>query len=212
MYHMVHEICCTIWYMATQAEKSRGDREELLDRCLRAFIKAGTLDLSLDRLACRVGISKRMLIHYFGGRENIEHGAMALLEDRLRAQFRPDAFPAGVSPEIVVMALWERTTSPDSKGVLLLVMDLCRRAWRRSARAFYDEQQRLWFELLLKFIPDRSIVEEVLQLFQGAVLAYLITGDPEPGRRALLLLVSRQSSVSRRSRLVSQHSKDRMPS
>jgi hypothetical protein len=37
----------------------------------------------------------------------------------------------------------------------------------------------------MKFMPDQRKVEEVLQLFQGAVLAFLITGDPEPGRRAL---------------------------
>jgi hypothetical protein len=128
-----------------------------------------------------------MLVHYFGGRENIEEGAMTLLEDRLRAQFAPESFPAGISAEAVVAALWERTTAPQARGVLLLVMDLSRRAWSGSARAkaFYAEQQRLWVELLMKFMPDQRRVEEVLQLFQGAVLAYLITGDPEPGRRSL---------------------------
>ncbi|MGC1685958.1 MAG: hypothetical protein WA734_10095, partial [Candidatus Acidiferrales bacterium] len=50
---------------------------------------------------------------------------------------------------------------------------------------FYEEQQRLWVDLLMKFLPDRAAVEEVLQLFQGAILAYLITGDREPGRRTL---------------------------
>jgi hypothetical protein len=66
-------------------------------------------------------------------------------------------------------------------------MDLSRRAWRGSARAkaFYAEQQRLWVQLLMTFLPDQATVEEVLQLFQGAVLAYLITGDSEPGRRSL---------------------------
>jgi hypothetical protein len=66
-------------------------------------------------------------------------------------------------------------------------MDLSRRAWNGSARArsFYDEQQRLWVELLLRYSPDKKTVEDVLQTFQGAVLAYLITGDPEPGRRTL---------------------------
>lgn len=191
MYQLVHY--CTMWYMRAQSGK-RPDRGELLDRCLRAFIEAGTLELSLDQLARRVGISKRMLIHYFGGREKIEHGAMARLEDRLRAQFAPEAFPAGVSPQTVVMALWERTTAPASKGVLLLVMDLSRRAWSGStrARAFYAEQQRLWVRLLMKFIPDRSIVEQLLLLFQGAVLAYLITGDPKPGKRALMRVLTRQ--------------------
>src|SRR6516225_8798626 len=167
--------------------KRRAGPDELLDRSLGAFVEAGTIDLSLDQLAKRVGSSKRMLVHYFGGRENIEEGAMALLEKRLRAQFAPDSFPAGVSPETVVATLWKQTTSPEARGVLLLVMDLSRRAWNGSARAkaFYAEQQRLWVQLLMKFMPDQRKVEEVLQLFQGAVLAYLITGDPEPGRRSL---------------------------
>jgi AcrR family transcriptional regulator len=160
---------------------------ELVQRCLGAFVEAGTIDISLDQLAKRVGTSKRMLVHYFGGREDIEEGTMSLLEERLRARFAPETFPPGVSAEAVITALWERTTAPEAKGVLLLVMDLSRRAWNGSARAklFYAEQQRLWVQLLMKFLPDQPAVEEVLQLFQGAVLAYLITGDPEPGKRSL---------------------------
>jgi len=173
------------------------DRDKLLDRCLAAFIAAGTLDLSLDALASKVGSSKRMLVHYFGGRENLEKKAITRLEERLRAQFSPEAFPRGVTPEAVVTALWDRATAPESKGVLLLVMDLSRRAWSGSegAKAFYAEQQRLWVELLVKFLPDPATVEAVLQVFQGAVLAYLITGDREPGKRALLhMLTSRQTA------------------
>jgi AcrR family transcriptional regulator len=175
--------------------KTRSDAtEKLLDRCLTAFVKAGTLDLSLDELAKAVGISKRMLVHYFGGRESIEERAMTRLEETLRAQFAPESFPRSVSPERVVTALWDRTTAPETKGVLLLVMDVSRRAWNGSerAKAFYREQQRLWVQLLLKFLPDQSTVEEVLQLFQGAVLAYLVTGDPEPGRRSLIRTVAKK--------------------
>ena len=184
MYQLVHY--CIIWYMQPPASTSR-KRGELLDSCLRAYVEAGTLDLSLDQLAQRVGISKRMLVHYFGGREQIEEGAMARLEERLRLQFSPAAFPADVAPKRVLLALWERTTAPASRGVLLLIMDFSRRAWQGSprARAFYAEQQRLWIELLRKFIAERTVVEDMLQLFQGATFAYLITGDPEPGRRAL---------------------------
>jgi AcrR family transcriptional regulator len=176
-------------------KKRKASREELLGRCLGAFVKAGTIDLSLDQLAKRVGISKRMLVHYFGGRENIEEGAMTLLEDRLRGQFAPERFPPGVATKTVVAALWKQTTAPEAKGILLLVMDISRRAWSGSSRAkaFYAEQQRLWVELLMKFFPDRGRVEEVLQLFQGAVLAYLITGDPEPGRRSLTRIFSRRA-------------------
>lgn len=175
--------------------KTRSDAtQKLLDQCLTAFVKAGTLDLSLDELAKAVGISKRMLVHYFGGRESIEERAMTRLEETLRAQFAPESFPRSVSPERVVTALWDQTTAPETKGVLLLVMDVSRRAWNGSerAKAFYREQQRLWVQLLLKFLPDQSTVEEVLQLFQGAVLAYLVTGDPEPGRRSLIRTVAKK--------------------
>ena len=163
------------------------DLTDLAGNCLGAFVRSGTLDLSLDQLAREVGISKRMLVHYFGGRDAIEERAMTLLENRLRAQFAPENFPAGVGIQVVIDALWDRTTNPQSKGVLLLVMDLSRRAWNGSPRAtsFYQEQQRLWVELLLRYLPDKNTVEDVLQSFQGAVLAYLITGDPEPGRRML---------------------------
>jgi len=170
----------------------KSDREEILERCLAAFVRAGTLDVSLDQLAGTVGASKRMLIHYFGGREDIEEKAMARLEEMLRAQFSPDSFPRGASPRHVVRSLWGQATAPERRGILLLVMDVARRAWGGSkrARAFYNEQQRLWVELLLQFLPDRRAVEDVLQMFQGAVFTYLITGDAERGRRALTRMVA----------------------
>ncbi len=178
-------------------QQRKSAQDQLAERCLAAFIQAGTIDLSLDKLSAAVGISKRMLIHYFGDRENLEERAMTLLEDRLRAQFAPGSFPAGISPHAVVTALWERSTAPQSKKVLLLVMDVSRRAWNGSARAqaFYAEQQQLWVSLLTEFLPDEGVVEELLQLFQGAVLAYLVTGDPEPGRRSFARFFSNRNVV-----------------
>ena len=175
------------------ARATLSDHSEIILKCLGAFIRAGTLDLSLDQLAAEVGVSKRMLIHYFGGRDSIEERAMELLENRLRAQFAPNNFPSGISLQQVLSALWTRTTDPASKGVLLLVMDVSRRAWNGSSRAyeFYVEQQRLWVELLLNYLPEKDVVEDVLQSFQGAVLAYLITGDAERGRRMLNRLSKR---------------------
>jgi AcrR family transcriptional regulator len=176
-------------------KKQRRTREQLLESCLAAFVRAGTLELSLDTLADAVGSSKRMLIHYFGGRDAIEEAAMSLLEDRLRARFRASAFPAGASLQTVVAALWEQTTSAESRGVLLLAMDLTRRSWSGSKRArrFFEEQQRLWAEMLQEFLPDAAAVETLLQLFQGAMLVYLVTGDRERGRRALNRFITNES-------------------
>ena len=178
-------------------KSKRPGHEQLVDRCLAAFVASGTLDLSLDQLAGSAGISKRMLVHYFGGRESIEEQAVTRLEEKLRAQFAPESFPPGVSPRTVVKALWERTTAPGAQGVLRLVMDLSRRAWSGSARAraFYEEQRRLWVRLLMNYLPDEAAVEEVLQLFQGAVLTYLVTGDPDPGMRALMRILPARSNA-----------------
>ena len=180
--------------------RHRPDLGVLLDRCLAAFVAAGTLDVSLDQLARKAGSSKRMLVHYFGGRGNIEEQAIARLESRLRGQFAPEAFPQDSTAQAVVSALWERTTAPQSRGVLLLVMDLSKRAWSgsKSAKAFYAGQQKLWMQLLMRFLPDRATAEEVLQTLQGAVLAFLVTGDREPGRRALMRILENQETARSR--------------
>ncbi len=173
-------------------KKMQADHDQVIARCLAAFVQAGTLELSLDQIALQVGVSKRMLVHYFGGREVLEERAMSLLEDRLRMQLAPTQFQLNEPFAAVIAALWSRTSAPGSRGVLLLIMDLSRRAWSGSARAqaFYAEQQRLWVELLLNFTDDRATVEEVLQLFQGAVLDFLITGNADRGRLALERLAS----------------------
>lgn len=192
MYRMVH---MNVPRGTSGGKVRRGKKPDvgvLLERCLAAFVKAGTLDLSLDDVARKAGSSKRMLVHYFGGRRNLEDQAISRLENRLRAQFSPEAFPPQATVEAVVTALWDQATAPQARGLLLLVMDLSKRAWSGSkrAKAFYEAQQRLWVELLLRYLPDRATVEEVLQMFQGAVLAFLITGDPGPGKRALMRVLA----------------------
>jgi AcrR family transcriptional regulator len=182
--------------------KNPVDQDRLVELCLSAFIEAGTLDVSFDQLAKKVGVSKRMLIHYFGARENLEDRSMALLEERLRARFAVESFPAGISAREIVTALWDQTTAPESRGVLLLIMDLSRRGWSGSdrAKAFVNEQQRLWVDLLLKFLPDAETVEEFLQLFQGAMLAFLVTGDREKGRRTLERMILRNAKATKTKR------------
>jgi hypothetical protein len=47
----------------------------------------------------------------------------------------------------------------------------------------YLEERRSnsdWVEPLLRYLPDKNTVDDVLQSFQGAVLPYLITDNPEP--------------------------------
>ena len=132
---------------------------------------------------------------------------MLRLEEKLRGQFSPEVFPRGISAQKVVRLLWQQTTAPHSRGILLLTMDVARRAWSGSerAKAFYEEQQRLWVKLLLQFLPDEAVVEELLRLFQGCVLAFLITGDREAGERALMQMLSNSVKTRKRARRTSSH-------
>jgi AcrR family transcriptional regulator len=185
---------------ATLSPKESQNLDQLVERCLAAFLAAGTLDLSLDQMARAIGTSKRMLIHYFVSREILEQKAISLLEDHLRDRFNVSRFPPGASLATVVSALWDQSTEPQSRGTLLLIMDVSRRGWSGSerAKAFYAEQQRRWVDLLLRFLPDPRAVEELLQLFQGAILVYLVTGDSEKGKRALQRMLRREAKARRR--------------
>jgi hypothetical protein len=49
----------------------------------------------------------------------------------------------------------------------------------------------------MRYLPDRPTVEEVLQAFQGAVLAFLVTGDREPGRRAVMRILETKRRCGR---------------
>lgn len=185
MYHMEHR-------RGKLRKPRKLGRDELADRCLKAFVAAGTFDLSLDQLARKARSTKRMLVHYFGTREALEETAMTRLEERLRGRFSEPALTQRPTPEMVVTLLWDQATSSDSRGLLMLLMDLSRRAWKGSdrAKAFYQEQRRLWVELLLKFLAGRERVEDLLQLFQGALLVFLVTDDREAGKKALLRMMS----------------------
>jgi len=176
-------------------KKVHGNREQLLEACLAAFLRAGTLDLSLDKLAGAAKSSKRMLVHYFGSHEALEEMAMSRLEDRLRSRFRAGVFPPKTPLRSVVKVLWEQLTTPQSRGVLLLTMDLTRRSWSGSERGklFFEEQQRLWAEMLRDFLPNPVAVQTLLQLFQGAALVYLVTGDKDRGWQALERLVGMEA-------------------
>jgi len=49
--------------------------------------------------------------------------------------------------------------------------------------------------MLREFLPDPSAVETLLQLYQGAMLVYLVTGDRERGRRALERFIATEPTM-----------------
>ena len=91
----------------------------------------------------------------------------------------------------------DQLTAPESRGVLLVTMDVTRRSWSGSERGkrFFEEQQRLWTEMLREVLLDASAVESSIAAVPGAALVYLVTGDRERGRRALDRLTTLETGI-----------------
>ena len=64
-------------------------REQLLQKCLRYFLKHGVANLSLRPLADAVGTSARMLVHHFGSKEGLITAVMEQVRARLQSLFEP---------------------------------------------------------------------------------------------------------------------------
>ena len=53
----------------------------------------------------------------------------------------------------------------------------------------------MWFDMLREFLPDPEAMETLLQLYQWAMLVYLVKGDRERGRRALERFIATESTL-----------------
>ena len=60
---------------------------------------------------------------------------------------------------------------------------------------------KLYVDFNSRVAQGQVIAEIDPKLFQGAVLAYLITGDPEPGRRSLMRIFQRKRKAQKKARL-----------
>lgn len=49
--------------------------------------------------------------------------------------------------------------------------------------------------MLREFLPDPEAMETLLQLYQWAMLVYLVKGDRERGRRALERFIATESTL-----------------
>ena len=163
-------------------------KQLLLERCFAAAQAGDSLELSLHELAERAGTSARMLIYHFGSRDALEHAMVARLEEELRERFRAfESAAPGQGPRTAVLSLWEALTHPSMRGLLRLVMDVLHRAQRGDApaRSMAAAQTVLWEEFLAPRLDDRARSAALFLLVQGAVLDFLVLGDPQRGRSAL---------------------------
>jgi AcrR family transcriptional regulator len=76
----------------------------------------GIADLSLRRLGAAIGVSHRMLIHYFGSKEQLLAEIVRESERRQRDLLTRLRLEPGLSPVDVARLLWRQLTDPATAG------------------------------------------------------------------------------------------------
>jgi AcrR family transcriptional regulator len=160
-------------------------REALLDEATEVLARTGVVDTSLRSLATEMGTSARMLIYYFGSKEN-------LILSVLRRQVVVETVQQSTVDEFRQWALddWQEVTRGEKRaGVRILEQVFGAACGQDSPYADYtastlanlvhNSQVRLEaIGMPADLAHARSRL--VLAAIQGLVIEYFTTGDPAP--------------------------------
>jgi AcrR family transcriptional regulator len=155
-------------------------RAQLLDALIGAFASGGIGDRSLRDIAEAVGTSHRMLLHYFGSREEMFVSIVQAVEHRQTAML--DDLPA--DPGAAFAAMWADLRRPEVRPFERLFFECYARA--ANGEAPFD---RLlpgavdgWLDLADQLADghgDRASSRLGLAVTRGLLLDLVATGDEE---------------------------------
>ncbi|MDJ0744313.1 MAG: TetR/AcrR family transcriptional regulator [Xenococcaceae cyanobacterium MO_167.B27] len=163
-------------------------KEELLERCLAVAMEAGSLDFRINAIAKNIGTSGRMLVYHFGSKQELEKQIISLLETRLREKLW--SFQ-GLSPQgsltESLLEMWKHLTSPEMGGLLKLTMELNQRAMQGDLeiQSLLERESQKWIDSLFNLTNDKTTALSLFHLFQGAILDFLTTGNPQRGQQTI---------------------------
>jgi AcrR family transcriptional regulator len=158
--------------------------DELLDGIVHYLTRHGLADLSLRPLAKAVGSSPRVLLYYFGSKENLVIKVLAEVRQRQRAIYGK---MQAVTFEEACRTIWKHMSAPDSEPLFRLFFEAYGIALRHPQQ--YKDFLRSTIEDWLKFMADplcsescsrqqaRAFATIVLAGFRGFMLDYCTTRD-----------------------------------
>ncbi|MFG3288139.1 TetR/AcrR family transcriptional regulator [Streptomyces sp. NPDC048179] len=146
-------------------------RSELLKQVVHHLQRDGVAQMSLSPLAESIGTTKRMLLYYFGSRENLLAQALATSRPDVHAMFDDVTDSAGL--HAAAHALWEAMTVGEQSGPIRMLLQLLSLAATDPAQ--YGE-----------------IAAETVDVMVGPIVAaYVRLGhSPQQARAGATLLVS----------------------
>jgi len=199
MYHTVHSSCTNRYTRdvvnmndphpeGEAAHGTDGDRRaQLVEAAVDHVAAHGIADLSLRRLGAAIGVSHRMLIHYFGSKEQLLVEIVRTSERRQRDLLSRLRRTPGLSPADVARLLWRQLTDPRLAGQERLFFELCGHALRGRPEAapILDGLVADWLEPLVTAdvaagadpVAARNRARLGLAAVRGLLLDLLATGD-----------------------------------
>jgi AcrR family transcriptional regulator len=103
---------------------SEAHRAALLERAVDYVCSHGLADLSLRPLAKAVGASPRLLLYYFGSKEELVVEIIRRGRARQRQTMQHLEFSSGLSPRAVTRLLWRHWSSPEWEPLMRLFFEV----------------------------------------------------------------------------------------
>ena len=170
-------------------------RQAFLTGAVDHVLGHGVSGFSLRPVAAALGTSDRMLLYYFGSRENLLHAVLDLVGDGLMTALS-EAVPTGRSrPGQLLRAVWSVSRDPAVEPVLRLYVEILGQAAARVA-PFPAAAARVgarWLEwaqdrLDVPATEQEEAAAELLAIVDGLLILHLVVGRETADRAAHRLL------------------------
>jgi AcrR family transcriptional regulator len=180
--------------------------EELLDAVVAYIVKHGVAELSLRPLAKAVKSSPRVLLYYFGSKEELVSKAIERLRERQRAGFGRMREARYDQPSDACRAIWMQMSAPESELAFKLSFEVYAMALRHPKRFadFLRSSVEDWLDFLSEpllrkghsKVEARAFATVVIAGFRGFMLDYCASHDRERVDRAVELWLKALDSIS----------------
>jgi AcrR family transcriptional regulator len=179
---------------------------ELLDAIVGYLVRHGVAELSLRPLAKAVNSSPRVLLYYFGSKEELVVKALARLRERQRGTFSAMREAKYERPSDACRAIWKQMSAPQSEALFKFFFETYAIALRHPKR--YADFLRHAVEDWLEFIAAplirkghtredaRAFATIVIAGFRGFMLDYCAAHDRERTDRALDLWLDSLDTIT----------------
>lgn len=170
------------------------------------LVKHGVTEVSLRPLAKAVGSSPRVLLYYFGSKENLLVQAVKRLRDRQRAGFGKMREARYDEPSDVCRAIWKQMSAPESEALFRLSLETYVLALRRPKLFgdFLSSSAEDWLGFLSEPLmrkgasraQARAYATVVVAGFRGFMLDYCSSHDRARVDRAVEMWIESLNTIS----------------